>query len=228
MTEQEWLECTDPRKMLRLPILDNIGERKLRMFACACCRRMWNLLTDERIRAVIEITEKYADRIATQQNLDAAREEAQHAATSPVITLHTATGTVDVSPGSVVSYAASTGTHFSPRGTAFFAAMFAEEVTDKRTAFDAERKEQASVFRDLIGNPFRPVAINPAWLAWHDGTVRRIARSIYDERAFDRMPILADALTDAECDNADILNHCRSVGQHVRGCWVIDLLLGKE
>ena len=64
-------------------------------------------------------------------------------------------------------------------------------------------------------------------VAWNDGTVRKIAQAIYDERAFDRLPILADALEDAGCDNADILNHCRNGGEHVRGCWVVDLLLGK-
>ena len=66
-----------------------------------------------------------------------------------------------------------------------------------------------------------------AWLAWNGGTVPRIAQAIYAERAFDRLPVLADALEDAGCANADVLAHCRSGGEHVRGCWVIDLLLGK-
>jgi hypothetical protein len=82
--------------------------------------------------------------------------------------------------------------------------------------------------RDLFGNPFRQSVIGPDCLAWNDGTVPRIARAIYDERAFERMPILADALEDAGCGDADILRHCREPGEHVRGCWVIDLLLGKE
>jgi len=83
--------------------------------------------------------------------------------------------------------------------------------------------------RDIFGNPFRPVTVNPGWLAWNDGTVPRIAQAIYDERAFDRMTILADALEDAGCTDQDILGHCRSGGEHVRGgCWVVDLLLGKE
>ena len=73
-----------------------------------------------------------------------------------------------------------------------------------------------------------PVRVEPAWFAWNDHTVPRIAQAIYGERAFDRMPILADALEDAGCDNADILGHCRQPGPHVRGCWVVDLLLGKE
>ena len=79
--------------------------------------------------------------------------------------------------------------------------------------------------RCIFGNPFRPVTVDPAWLT---PTVVALAEGIYADRAFDRMPILADALQDAGCDNADILNHCRSDGPHVRGCWVADLLRGKD
>ena len=81
---------------------------------------------------------------------------------------------------------------------------------------------------EIVGNPFRPSVIDPVWLSWNDGTVRKLAGCIYSDRAFERLPILADALEDAGCDSADILSHCRGPGPHVRGCWVIDLLLGKE
>jgi hypothetical protein len=70
--------------------------------------------------------------------------------------------------------------------------------------------------------------INPIWLRWNDGTVVKLAQSIYDERRFTDLPILADALEDAGCADADILAHCRGPGPHVRGCWVVDLLLGKS
>jgi hypothetical protein len=79
--------------------------------------------------------------------------------------------------------------------------------------------------RDIFGNPFRPVAVDPSWLT---ETVVALAEGIYQERAFDRMPILADALEDAGCDDADVLNHCRQPGEHVRGCWVVDLLTGRK
>ena len=92
----------------------------------------------------------------------------------------------------------------------------------------AEATAQTELIRHIVGNPFRPVSLNPAWLAWNDGTVPRITQAIYDDRAFDRMPILADALEDAGCQDQDILGHCRQPGEHVRGCWVVDLLLGKE
>jgi hypothetical protein len=95
---------------------------------------------------------------------------------------------------------------------------------------------QASILRDLFGPlPFRPVPIDPAWLTRKDGTVRRLAEATYSERSLPaghldaaRLGVLADALEDAGCSDADILNHCRAPGVHVRGCWVIDLVLGKE
>ena len=97
-----------------------------------------------------------------------------------------------------------------------------------QTSVIAERYQLPDLLRDVFGNPFRWTLLDPSWLAWNDGTVHKIAQAIYDERAFDRLPILADALEDAGCDDADILRHCREPGEHVRGCWVIDLLLGKE
>lgn len=78
---------------------------------------------------------------------------------------------------------------------------------------------------DVFGNPFRPVSADPRWLT---STVVALAEGIYQDLAFDRMPILADALEEAGCDNADILSHCRGDGPHVRGCWVVDLLTGRK
>ncbi len=93
------------------------------------------------------------------------------------------------------------------------------------TRWYTEVLAQCNLVRDIFGNPFRPVVLAPAW---QTANVVGLAQTIYDERAFDRMPILGDALEDAGCTNADILNHCRQPGEHVRGCWVVDLLLGKK
>jgi hypothetical protein len=84
---------------------------------------------------------------------------------------------------------------------------------------------QGPYLREIFGNPFRPVILNTAW---RTSTVTALAQAIYEDRAFDRLPILADALEDAGCTDADILGHCRGGGEHVRGCWVVDLVLGKE
>jgi hypothetical protein len=87
---------------------------------------------------------------------------------------------------------------------------------------------KANRIREIFGNPFQPPQTNSAWALWNDGGVPKIAHSIYDARRFADLPILADALEDAGCNDRQILDHCRSAGEHVRGCWVVDLLLGKK
>lgn len=79
--------------------------------------------------------------------------------------------------------------------------------------------------REIFGNPFRPVTLDPSSLT---PTVVQLAQTIYNDRTFDRLPTLADALVQAGCDNDELLGHCRGPGPHVRGCWVVDLVLGKE
>ena len=95
----------------------------------------------------------------------------------------------------------------------------------KVQAWEIGRCLQGDYLRDIFGNPFRPVIADLAWLT---PTARSIADAIYRDRAFDRLPILADALEEAGCNNADVLLHCREPGEHIRGCWVVDLVLGKE
>src|SRR5262249_51534281 len=108
-------------------------------------------------------------------------------------------------------------------------AVFAVETEGKSTAADAERMAQCEVLRELFGPlPFRPLAIDPTWLSWKAGIVSELARAIYDERTFDRMPFLGDALEEAGCGDPKILAHCRAEAVHVRGCWLVDLLLGKS
>jgi hypothetical protein len=93
----------------------------------------------------------------------------------------------------------------------------------------AECEEQAGLLRDIFGNPFRPLPpLHPDWLAWSDGVIPKLATVIYDDRAFDRLPILADALEEAGCTDTEILSHCRGPRPHVRGCWVLDSLLAKQ
>src|SRR5262249_37713894 len=95
-------------------------------------------------------------------------------------------------------------------------------------ATHTEFAAQTALVRDLFGNPFRPAQADPAWLAWNGGTVPKLAEAVYPERAFDRLPVLADALEEAGCCDAELLSHLRSPGPHVRGCWAVDLLIGKE
>ncbi|WP_239465688.1 hypothetical protein [Gemmata sp. SH-PL17] len=99
------------------------------------------------------------------------------------------------------------------------------DVGDFAARWQAERSNQTALLRDIFGNPFRPVAFS---LDWRTSTATTLASQMYESRDFSAMPILADALQDAGCDSADVLNHCRRPGAHVRGCWVVDLVLGKE
>jgi hypothetical protein len=96
---------------------------------------------------------------------------------------------------------------------------------DWQIVSEEELAAQAVLLRDIFGNPFHPVALHSAWLTQD---VVKLAESVYSGQDFNALPILADALEEAGCDNADLLNHCRGRGPHVRGCWVVGCFLGKE
>jgi hypothetical protein len=237
VTEAEWLACTEPTPMLEF-LGDRASSRKLRLFAVACCRRIWPLITEAHCREAVEIAERFADGLVTAEAQEAAHiaaegvrrevEDTEAPLFSGVAyaTTHAASytvhdkGTVWLACRAAVNAACAAGHALSSQGAS------EDEVA---AAYNAEFAAQTALVRDLFGNPFRPAPFpDPSWLAWNDGTVVKLAESIYDERAFDRMPILADALEEASCTKADILAHCRGPGPHVRGCWVVDLLLGKE
>jgi hypothetical protein len=99
----------------------------------------------------------------------------------------------------------------------------AEVITDSDSLLPGSA--QCDLLRELFGATAGPVNFDPGWLAWQGGTVRRIAARSWESRDFTRMPILADALEEAGCAEAAILAHCRGLGPHYRGCWVLDLLL---
>ena len=216
MTEAEWLNehCHDFHQMwlaldgLRRAMSITAQRRKPRLFACACCRRIWNWL-DEPDGAAIEIAERYADGLAKYSELSAV------GLRSPPVD-----AALNLHPESVANRVCELVYQN--------AATQSGDTEQGRIEARQERIQQVKLLREMFGNPFRSPELDAPLLGWNDQTVPKIAAAIYDERAFDRMPILADALEDAGCDDADILRHCREPGQHVRGCWVIDLLLGKE
>jgi hypothetical protein len=229
MTEAEWLACTDPTPMLEF-LGEKASNRKLRLFAVACCRRVWQLVDDEPSRTAVDVAERLADGQAT----NAERRTAAVAgyprkgpatigwqAVACVVSLpakHAADRTSHNSASALGR--ASTTIPYKPTSsdnTAYFAAVAEGEAK--------ERKAQTPLLRDIIGTPFRSVVFDPSWCM---PEVVKLAQVMYDQRAFDRMPELADALEEAGCSDADILDHCRQPGEHVRGCWVVDLLLGKE
>lgn len=229
MTESEWLAATDPSPMLEF-LWTRFGSRKLRLFGAACCRLVWVRLSFRESQQAVEAAERFADDEIGCDDLAAARN--LHRSTDAWRTQRNAASAV-----SEVSIVADRTT--VALEAAMAAAKYAAHaLTDKaeggatsyreaswRPSWDAARRTESGLVREIFGNPFSPVAIDPSWLT---ATVLELARQMYESGDFSPMPMLANALQDAGCDNNDILNHCRSEAVHVRGCWVVDLLLGKE
>ncbi|HZV04320.1 MAG TPA: hypothetical protein VE999_04450 [Gemmataceae bacterium] len=240
MTEQGWLQATDPQKMLA-QLRDKVSERKQRLFAVACCRRFRFVMTDEDW-AVIEAAESFADvrvsgwrwmKLQPLRNqlmalLAVAVAKRRERSEFPIDYSIIAALNVIAFPGigQIAKYAAR-----SLLDAAYLSGPDGDDrasINARNAAEEAERAKQVAAVRCVFGNPFCPVAVDLSWLTWNDGTVLKLAQSIYDERAFDHLPILADVLEEAGCRDQDILAHCRSGGEHVRGCWVVDLVLGKS
>jgi hypothetical protein len=206
MTETEWLNAYEPQAMLEFLIKSGrTSERKLRLFAAACSRRVWTLI-DPLGRAAVEVAEKHADRLAGPDELRAARLACR--------------GTSDQASW----YSAAT----IPENAARNAARSAQVGVGNSTLLGSQTDEllaQANLVRDIFDNPFRPLNVDRSW---RTPAVVALAQAIYEKRVFDRMPELAEVLEAAGCNDPEILNHCRGPAQHVRGCFLIDRLISKE
>jgi hypothetical protein len=200
-------------------------DRKLQLFAAACCRRIWELLTSDVARRLVELTEQRADgemdlvaMRTTVKDLDVGRQGDRAAREAAALDCRNWVASQE-------SYLRAAACAENAVADVMPAASVQELVTRANRRV-AEYAAQLSLFRDIVGNPFRPVAFAPEW---RTSTAIALARGMYESRDFGAMPILADALQDAGCDNDDILDHCRGEKQaHVRGCWVVDLVLGKS
>ena len=218
MNEAEWLACGDPGPMLVF-LRGGASERKLRLFACACCRRLWHLLVSNSARQAVEVAERHADGRADDAEAAAASAALAYLRRPP------GAGPQSFFAHAAVSYlfAAAEG------GPVSCAAAVSSWASGADRSYDVAHAAQASLLRDIFGSPFRaPPRLNPAWLAWEGGTVRNLAAAVYAGPDFDRLPIVADALEEAGCDAAEFLAHLRGPGPHARGCWALDLLLGKS
>jgi hypothetical protein len=238
MTEAEWLVCNNPKAM-RAFFVDQgkASERKLRLFACACCRRVWKELEDERSRRAVIVAERYADDLATAEELETASQAAwavwgtdRERASSRRRMLDGLGGPL---PYSAAAYNVALPLGWWGAAPAFVAPY--EIILEATPDGEAEGTGQCVILRDVFGNPFRPVAVDPAWLTWNDGTVRRLAEAAYEERVLPdgtldaaRLAVLADALEEAGCGDAELLGHLRGPGPHYAGCWAVDLLSGRE
>jgi hypothetical protein len=245
MTETEWLTAAHPWDMIAFAS-GTTTNRKLRLFACACCRQVCNDFLPPLVLRAVAAAEAFADREISADTLaqvrevvagivgDANREDAR-AGTGYLS--HVLGACLSICSGADVMELAQDTAH----SCAFAAGDVAIYVADYQTRpgrtrrplgpderppeIAHERAIQADLLRDIAGNPFQSLEMQPEWFT---DTAVALARQMYDSREFSAMPILADALQDAGCDDDDILNHCREAREHVRGCWVVDLLLGKS
>ncbi len=274
MTEADWLAGTDPERLLA-GLDGSASERKLLLFAAACCRRVEHLFHDDRSHRAVETAQRQADGLASDAELRAARAGAR-AAVQPwrrggwegggadlaVLWARQAAASALTRPVRMPRWAARAAAQAettAARGEAHarlagewgkglalvpaelapatwqamslpaWWAVRAGEAEDRkllRAREAAERQHQCRLFRELIGNPFRIPVVDPAWLSWGGGVAGRIARSVYEENAFNQLPILADALEEAGCTDADLLAHLRSGDAHLRGCWALDAVRG--
>jgi hypothetical protein len=209
MTEAQWLVCGDPNGVLAATGA-RATERKVRLFCVACCRQVLHLAPAARRKSaetLLGVTERFADGQATKAERLGAEKKARRSYSMVHAALPARCTPAD----------------------AFYVARDAGEFAEygkKGVAYDLTQAAQAGLARDILGPlAFRPLVPDPNWLT---STVAALAHQMYDSRDFSAMPILADALQDAGCDHPDILGHCRGPGPHVRGCWVVDLLLGRE
>ncbi len=238
MTEAEWLTCNDVVELFESLNRRNGSARKFRLLACACCRHIWHLMTFSSSRESVELAEQYADGLVDLATLDLICERVDEAirpliridrSRSDIWAALVANKATWTDPRNNHGNAEGCGYVFTDLVTAVMCAEVPLADQDQEAEWrigDREYPVMAGLLRDIFGNPFRPVTFDPDW---RTSTVVSLARQMYDSRDFSPMPILADALQDAGCDNDDILAHCRDANAtHVRGCWVVDLVLGKS
>lgn len=234
MTEVEWLTSVEPADMLRA-LGGQLTERKLRLFACACCQRVWPLLTRSAVHEAIRVAERYADHQATAEELHAGWTVVRRTLhVTPLMTkweealmaaLQTTSLQFDSRTGIAAAEAAARALDHVWRQTRG-AYLTEEERIRYFRGMPEERAFQSRVLRDLFS--YHKVRIDPTWKTWERGQVVSLARTIYQEERFQDMPVLADALEEAGCDVPKLLEHCRSKESHFRGCWALDALLGQD
>src|SRR5262245_5548625 len=224
VTETQWLQATDAESLLWL-VRERRQTRKLRLFACACCRRIWHLLPSVARRAVVA-AELYADRLIKDAERQLAYQDLflESLGDVPRYALWAAgfaciRGQARDAIRRVVPSVANAAGHAARLECGPAAWMDAE---------DTEEAAALALVREVFGNPFRLPSIDPALFAWNDGTIPRLAQAAYDQRHLPdgtldeaRLAILADALEDAGCADTCVA-HLREPGPHVRGCWVVD------
>jgi len=231
VTEHEWQKTTVPDLLMR-EVQASRSERKSRLVSVAIARRAAWAECDPQFRHALDVAERHADGKADVSEVESAISGAD--SSGVMFATNLLKNLFKPVPQWVSKLTAS--------GVAHFAVPESERVSDEdgveipgeyspegevvyRTARACELIEHCRLVREVFGNPFRPVGIEPSWLT---STVLAMARELYESRDFVAMPILGDALQDAGCDCDDLLNHLRGNGPHHRGCWALDLFVGKS
>jgi hypothetical protein len=231
MNEVEWLAGGDPVAMLDY-LQGKVSDRKLRLFACACVRRYWHLLNWPIPRQAVELAERYAEGQATDGELEEIRQQAEMSAMTapefgqPAFQAAWATTLAD-------AMAAARQAHEfirlqAVRESAYETIPWENEASRNARASSEENRDQGALLREVFGNPFRPVKVDPAWLSVSSGAGGAILHAVEEGLHFEELPYLGDALLDAGCGDDNLLRHLRQPGGHVRGCWAVDLLMGRE
>jgi hypothetical protein len=203
VTEHEWLHGPPRRVVVKVRRLKD--ERKRLLFLCAFFARYRAQLQRPTLPAAIDLVERFADGEAGDAHFSRAKGLARACDWSQ-----------ERLPDNL---------SLDLLQVAHAVASDAAASVEVRMPMLKNGVLQADLLRDIFGNPFRPVAADPGW---RTSTVVALAGQMYESRDFSPMPILGDALQDAGCENPDVLDHCRGDGPHVRGCWVVDLILGKS
>jgi hypothetical protein len=206
MDEAEWLASETPLELLgMIPTKGTRKERKMRLIAVACCEARFGSRRDEELADCLTLVTRLAD--------------------DPTVEAERARMFLRRSPASGTLTNALLNWHGFQAGVETLRMLGVEDFPDSRSATREQCVAYSQIIRDISGNPFRPVAFAPDW---QTSTVIAIALQMYDTRDFAAMPILADALQDAGCEEAAVLDHCRGPGSHVRGCWVVDHVLARS
>jgi hypothetical protein len=232
MTEAEWETCWEPETLIRTlrdsfgAVRKKAGRRKLRLYACACCRRIWELILDDACRQAVECSEHFAEGMIAKEELEAACCAATEAAERRWQTAWEQCRCDQANPVTVLWRAARAAELAADKEPGLAAGVvgpiIALDVSPR--GVEAEKRAQIALIHEIFPNPYRPLSISPTW---NRGSVMTLARTIAQEGVFNHLPILADALEDAGCTDVAVLDHCRNPGPHVRGCWVVDALLAK-
>ena len=233
MTEAEWLACEDPLDLVHWLSQGAVSERKARWFGADCCRRLARQAPNWPAAHMITLLEQLADgetdgsSVPTQVDSGLGGDEYKCWFGPPPWACEDAVLQAAFGPASRTALDPSEEWMVTLNRLPGLLGV----VSNMRWALQpagVEPSDQAAtlapLLRDIFGNPFRPAAFDPAW---RTPTAVALASGMYESRAFDRLPILADALQDAGCDSDEVLDHCRGPGPHVRGCWVVDLVLGR-